>query len=69
MSINEAFDHYMASLDWLTRIAVSRDIRVKCGVSPNVLCAWRRGRTKIKPIYVDKINEILGIDLRIHVGK
>ena len=68
MTTNEALDLYLSSLPSRERIAKSRDIREKLGISRAVLSDWRRGRTILRPIYFDKIIEIVGIDLNIHVG-
>lgn len=63
MTANEALDHYLASLTRGERVAKSRDIREKLKISRFVLSDWRRGRTKLAPVYFDKISEIVGVDL------
>ena len=65
MTANEALDKYLSTLPRQERVAKSRDIREILGVSRFVLSDWRRGRTKIEPVYFDKIIEIVGVDLKI----
>lgn len=67
MTANEALDHYLGSLPSQERIAKTRDIREKLGISRSILSDWRRGRTILKPIYFDKIIEIVGADLNSYV--
>lgn len=69
MNSNEALDGYLRSLPNNERIAKSRDIREKLGISRFVLSDWRRGRTPIHPVFFDKIIEIVGVDLNSYVGK
>lgn len=68
MSPNEALDQYLRSLSRKERVAKSRDIREMLGISRFVLSNWRRGRTKLSPVYFDKIMEIVGVDLNVCVG-
>lgn len=67
MTTNEALDYYLGSLPNNERIAKSRDIREILGISLCVLSDWRRGRTKIHPIFFAKIIEIVGVDLNSYV--
>lgn len=69
MTANEALDHYLDSLPRHERVAKSRDIRETFKISRSVLSDWRRGRTKLRPVYFDKIIEIVGDDLNSYVGK
>ena len=69
MTPNEALDHYLSSLPNNERIAKSRDIREKLEITRSVLSAWRRGRTKLRGVYFDKIIEIVGVDLSSYVAK
>lgn len=69
MTANEVLDHYLDSLPRPERVAKSRDIREKLGISRFVLSDWRRGRTSIHPVFFDKIIEIVGVDLKSYVGK
>ena len=50
-------------------LAKSRDIREELGITRDVLSNWRRGRTELRPVFLDKISEILGVDLSANVGK
>lgn len=59
MTANEALDKYLGSLSPKARIAKSRDIREMCRITKSVLCAWRRGRTRIHWAFRDKITEAL----------
>lgn len=68
MTPNEALNQYLGSLSSVERVAKSRDIREKLGISRAVLSDWRRGRTKLAPVYFDKIIEIVGVDLKVYVG-
>lgn len=67
MDKNKALDSYLKSLPTRERIAKSRDIREKLGVSRFVLSDWRRGRTIIHPVFFDNIIEIVGEDLNSFV--
>lgn len=67
MTANEALDKYLSSLSNRERIAKTRDLREILGISRFVLCNWRTGRSKILPIYIDKIKEIIGIDIMDNV--
>lgn len=67
MTANEALDKYLGSLSPKTRIAKSRDIREMCRITKNVLCAWRRGRTRIHWVFRDKITEALDKNIFIDV--
>lgn len=69
MTTNEALDHYLNSLPSFERIAKSRDIRESLGISHSVLSDWRRGRTRLRRIFFDKIIDIVGFDLNIYVDK
>lgn len=63
-----ALNQYLGSLPSVERVAKSRDIREKLGITRAVLSDWRRGRTKLTPVYFDKIIEIVGVDLKISIG-
>lgn len=69
MTANEVLDHYLGSLSRPELNAKSRDIRETLGISRAKLSNWRRGKTKIAPVYFDKIIEIVGVDLNSYVGK
>lgn len=69
MTPNEALDFYLSSLPRHARIAKARDIREYLGISKCVLSNWRRGRSKLKRIYLDKIMEVLDVDLNSIVEK
>lgn len=66
---NKALDRYMRSLPNKERIAKARDIREKLGISRSVLSDWRRGRSFLRQACVDKINEVIGVDIRFYVEK
>lgn len=63
MTTNESLDRYLASLPNNVRIAKSRDIRKLLNISRSQLCDWRRGRTKLHPVFLREISEIVGVDL------
>ena len=67
MSENEILKRYLDSLSNTERIAKSRDIRETLGISWYVLSDWKTGRTKIHPVFIDKISEIVGVDIRKYV--
>lgn len=69
MTTNEALDKYLSSLDRRERTAKTRDIREELGISRSVLSEWRRGRTRLHIVFLDKIGEILGVDLSADVDK
>lgn len=69
MTTNEALDKYLSSLSRRERTAKTRDIREGLGISRFVLSDWRRGRTRLHIAFLDKIGEILGIDLSVDVEK
>lgn len=60
MTANEALDIYLNSLEPKERAAKSRDIRTLCKKSRSVLYDWRKGRTKIEAVFLDKITEAIG---------
>jgi hypothetical protein len=68
MDQNQILNRYLSSLSDQERIAKSRDIREKLGISRFVLSNWRSGRSKIHPLFFDKISEIVGIDLQKQFG-
>lgn len=68
MTTNEALDKYLRSLSRKERVAKSRDIRENLGISRFVLSDWRRGRTKLAPVYFVEIMKIVGVDLNVCVG-
>lgn len=68
MTANEALDHYLGSLSTKERIAKSRDIREKLHITRFVLSDWRRGRSELGSDCLDKIIEIVGVDLRANVS-
>ena len=67
MDQNQILNRYLSSLSDQERIAKSRDIREKHGISRFVLSNWRSGRSKIHPLFFDKISEIVGVDLNTYV--
>lgn len=69
MTSNEALTQYLNTLSRKERIAKSRDIREGLGISRFVLGNWTTGRTKIHPVFIGKISEIVGVDLASYVGK
>lgn len=69
MTTNQALDQYLSTLSRRDLIAKSRDIREELGITRDVLSNWRRGRTELWPVFLDKISEILGVDLSANVGK
>lgn len=69
MTTNQALDQYLSTLSRRDLIAKSRDIREKLGITRDVLSNWRRGKTKLRLVFLDKISEILGVDLSANVGK
>ena len=69
MTTNQSLDKYLSSLSGAERIAKSRDIRIVLGISTSVLSDWRRGRTKLHPVFLREISDIVGVDLLADVGK
>lgn len=69
MTANQALDQYLSALSRRDRVAKSRDIREELGITRDVLSNWRRGKTELRPVSLDKISEILGVDLSKNVGK
>lgn len=69
MTTNQALDQYLSTLSRRDLIAKSRDIREELGITRDVLSNWRRGRTELRPVFLDKISEILGVNLSANVGK
>ncbi len=63
MTAGEALSMFLHSLDAKNRRTMSRNIRNGCGVSRQVLYHWTVGITPLKPIYCDKITEIVGRDI------
>lgn len=63
MTAGEALSNYLGSLDPQERRKMSRNIRQGCSVSRQVLYNWTVGTTPIKPIYRDKISQIVGEDI------
>lgn len=68
MTTNQRLDCYLNSLPSRVRIAKSRDIRNKLGISRAKLSDWRRGRSKLPPIYLREISKIVDVDLLGDVG-
>lgn len=68
MTTNQSLDRYLSSLSNAERIAKSRDIRNFLSISTTKLSDWRRGRTKLHPIFLREISEIVGVDLLNDVG-
>lgn len=68
MTTNQSLDTYLASLPNNIRIAKSRDIRENLKISKAVLCDWRRGRTKLHPLFLREISKIVGVDLMANVS-
>ncbi len=69
MTAGEALSNYLRSLDPSERRKMSRNIRQGCSISRQVLYNWTVGATPIKPIYRDKINQIVGGDIFSCVAK
>lgn len=67
MTTNQSLDRYLTSLPNAERIAKSRDIRSFLGISTAVLSDWRRGRTKLHPVFLREIGKIVGVDLMVDV--
>jgi len=67
MTTNQSLDRYLSSLSNAERIAKSRDIRNILRISTFKLCDWRRGRTKLHPVFLREISKIVGVDLMIDV--
>ena len=67
MTTNQSLDSYLSSLSSAERIAKSRDIRNLLKISATKLSDWRRGRTKLHPVFLREISEIVGVDLLIDV--
>lgn len=63
MTTNQSLDQYLSSLSGAERIAKSRDIRNFLRISASILSDWRRGRTKLHPVFLREISEIVGVDL------
>lgn len=69
MTTNQSLDNYLASLPDKERIAKSRDIRELLNISCAKLSDWRRGRTRLHPVFLREISEIVGVDLLSDVEK
>lgn len=69
MDTNKALDLYLSSLPAPERIAKSRDIREKLGISRFVLSDWRRGRTPLRLVFFNEIAKIVGEDIFSYVYK
>lgn len=63
MTTNEILDRYLKLLPHNVRIAKSRDIRQSLNITRSVLSDWRRGRTRLSAETLDKISEVVGVDL------
>lgn len=63
MTANEALFSFLGTLDHQTRIIVTRDIKTVCYLNRAQWWRWKSGRSKIRPIYFDKINMVVGRDL------
>lgn len=63
MTTNEILDRYFKLLPHNVRIAKSRDIRQSLNITRSVLSDWRRGRTRLSAETLDKISEVVGVDL------
>lgn len=63
MTAGEALSYYLVSLAPQERRNMSRNIRQGCSISRQVLYNWTVGATPIKPIYRDKISQIVGRDI------
>ncbi len=59
-SFNKRFVEYCNSLDETARKEFYKRIAKECAVTQWVIYFWRSGRTPIKLLYRDKINEIAG---------
>lgn len=68
MTTNQSLDRYLASLPNDARIAKSRDIRKLLNISRAKLSDWRRGRSRLHPVFLREISEIVGVDLLADVG-
>lgn len=67
MTTNQSLDRYLSSLSNAERIAKSRDIRNLLGISTFILSDWRRGRSKLHPVFLREISNIVGVDLMADV--
>lgn len=67
MDENKALKAYLDSLSTKERIAKSRDIREALGISWYILSDWKTGRSRLHPVFLDKISEIVGVDIRSFV--
>lgn len=67
MDENKALKAYLDSLSTKERIAKSRDIRETLGISWYILSDWKTGRSRLHPVFLDKISEIVGVDIRSFV--
>lgn len=63
MTANEALNVYLSSLSPTERMAKSRDIRILCEVSKEVLYNWRKGKTPIGRLQRREITKIIGSDI------
>ena len=67
MDENKSLKAYLDSLSTKERIAKSRDIRETLGISWYILSDWKTGRSRLHPVFLDKISEIVGVDIRSFV--
>lgn len=67
MTPNKALTTYLSRFSKKERKAKTLEICRLCQISLFTFYEWRSGRTIIKPIYRDKINEIVGEDIFVNV--
>lgn len=63
MTANDALFSHIESLDKNKQRILIRDIKTVCYLNRDQWWNWKHKRTRIKPIYFSKINEIVGLDL------
>ena len=63
MTANQALDQFLAGMSDEDRIPLVRKLQKELEVSPYIFSAWRRGRTRIRPIYRREISRIVGKDV------
>ena len=63
MTANNALFFYLESLGRKERQVIVRDIKTACFLTKAQWWNWAHGKTRIKQIYFEKINEVVGRDL------
>lgn len=63
MTPNVALDRYWKSISVEERRAFLKKLLIECNISRNNLYDYRAGRTRLYPIHMRKINQVVGRDI------